>query len=82
MITYGFVFRNYIQNGGGTYHGRPVAEVRNNNKGKRETDNKNTNKNNNKLLRKERRQECRIDRRDFIELFRLRIPDTKGWPYH
>ena len=61
MITYGFVFRNYIQNRGGIYQGRTVAEVRNNNKDKSETDNKNRNKNNNKLLHKERRQECGIE---------------------
>ena len=41
MITYGFVFRNYIQNRGGIYQRRPVAEVRNNNKNKSEADNKN-----------------------------------------
>ena len=67
MIIYGFVFRKYIPNRGGIYQGRIVAEVRNNNKDKSATDNKNRNKNNNKSLRKERRQECGIEG-FFIEL--------------
>ena len=85
MITYGFVFRNYIQNRGGIYRGRPVAEVRNN---KQEADNKNKGSRitsrtriKNKLLRKERRQECGIDGGVFYRTIRLRIPDAKGWPY-